>query len=235
MDLQCEIAETDHTYKHYESVGRASVPCAGHEAFEEDLLKSLAMDLQLDCSSWCVYDYYSYAVLAWKWDNGNKCWDLKTWGSCHWDYTNNVNNTEWEDAKEKISIACTQSPTQSPTSCMPFYTWDNDRSEELCNDYGVTDKSYGVSVCSDANSVGKQQQLDDSLANNFFTLCTSWCVYDYDTLLNNVRTGSSDHGGFIWKSADTCWQWVEAWTCFGTSLWEYDEIMAFAGGLCAAQ
>merc|ERR1712087_556548 len=86
MDEHCSVADTALTYKHYSSIGRGAVPCTGFESREADLLKSLAMRLYVDCSSVCVYDFNSNAVEAWKWHNGNQCWDLKTWGSCHWNY-----------------------------------------------------------------------------------------------------------------------------------------------------
>merc|ERR1719494_1251337 len=81
MDSYCSIADTGFTYKHYSDVGRAAIPCSGFEDRQDDLLKSLAMKMFAACTSWCVYDYYSDAELAWKWSSGFLCWDLKTWGS----------------------------------------------------------------------------------------------------------------------------------------------------------
>merc|ERR1719419_41355 len=52
MDEHCSVADTALTYKHYSSIGRYAVPCTGFEARETDLLKSLAMKLYVDCSSW---------------------------------------------------------------------------------------------------------------------------------------------------------------------------------------
>jgi len=195
------------------------------------LLKSLAQELYLSCSSWCVYDYASGGVLAWRWNNNDLCWNLESWGRCQWDFENGMNNTEWEAAKEQISYICTLSPTFAPTLACGSYTWDEERAEELCPlnlGYGSTEKSYGVSVCTDANSATKQQALEDSLANDFYEGCTSWCVYDYDTLINNVRTGSTDQGGFKWNAVDNCWKWVTAGTCFTIKFNEYELVVSKA-------
>merc|ERR1711920_381998 len=147
------------TYKHYSNISRAAVPCSGFEDRAGDLLKSLAMRMYADCSSWCVYDYSSNALLAWKWSNKDLCWNLLTWGSCHWDYSNGMNSTEWNEAKLAITFMCTQSPTQSPTDCVPLYTWDADRAEEICPSLEdiEPDKSFGVLVCDDDTSLETSQ------------------------------------------------------------------------------
>lgn len=239
MDDLCTIEETRKTYKHYSKVGRAAQACVGHEGSQDHLLKSLAMGIYRDCSSWCVYDYNSNAQLAWKWENNNKCWDLRSWGDCHWDYSNKQNNSDWEDAKEIILNMCTYSPTLSPTDCMPYYTWTKERAEDLCEstiDYGRANKSYGVSVCDDDKSSGKQASLEKSLANDFYEDCSSWCVYDYDTILNNIRISSSDYGGFIYKGGEgeDCWKWVTKFSCFDANLEEFELVSVRASGLCAA-
>jgi len=233
MDEYCSVADTGSTYKHYSSIGRAAIPCSGFENLVNDLLKSLAMRMFEGCSSWCVYDYYSNAEKAWKWSSAGSCWDLKTWGSCHWDYALKQNEVEWEEAKESIQWMCTYSPTLSPTDCMPYYTWTEERAEELCPstmDYFDASKSYGVKVCDDAKSVTKQSNLEASLANNFYEKCSSYCVYDYDTVINNIQTSSSDYGGFIWK--DTCYKWVTGFLCFTDALAQFDEVSLRAKDLC---
>jgi len=106
MDEHCTVAQTGHTYKHYSSIGRAAVPCEGSEAHENDLLKSLATSMFQDCSAWCVYDYYSNAVMAWRWSNTNKCWDLTSWGSCHFDYSSQTENWVWLMAKYITTTFC---------------------------------------------------------------------------------------------------------------------------------
>jgi len=235
MENYCSVDDTRFTYKHFSSIGRAAVPCSGYEDRAGDLLKSLAMRMYDDCSSWCIYDYSSNALLAWKWSNNYLCWDLKTWGSCHWDYTNNMNQTGWNDAKLAITLMCIYSPTQSPTDCVPLYTWDEDRAKELCPSLEdvVPDKGFGVAVCDDDKSVTKQANLEKSLANNFFKKCSSWCVYDYDTIMNNIINDSAEYGGFFWKS--NCWEWVTGLTCFTTSLSDFEAVSLRALEQCEVQ
>merc|ERR1719193_1169584 len=130
---------------------------------------------------------------------------------------------------------CIYSPTLYPTDCMPSYNWNEERAEELCsstNDYGSANKSYGVQVCDDNNSVTKQTNLAKSLANNFYTKCTSWCVYDYDTVMNNIQSGSTNYGGFIWRNIDSCWKWVTGYQCFVGSISEFEEVSLRAEDLC---
>jgi len=105
MDDYCSVGNTGATYKHYSRIGRAAVPYPGFEE-PDNLLKSLAMRMYEGCSSWCVYDYYSNAQLAWKWSNVGLCWDLMSWGFCHWDYTIQMSQPEWNDAKEAITLMC---------------------------------------------------------------------------------------------------------------------------------
>jgi len=242
MDSHCTVAETGSTYKHYESIGkrhegRRPVPCSGDEDNEYDLLKSLAMRLFKDCSSWCVYDFPSGAEKAWKWKTSGLCWELVNWGSCHWDYTKDVIATEWTEFKAAVQLVCTHAPSVSPTDCMPKFEWDEARASELCGeDHGSTNKGFGATVCTtDDVSVTKQESLDESLANAFYKHCSSTCVYDYDTVINNIRTGSSEQGGFIWKSARDCWKWVEEdYPCF-TSGSDFHDVSVYAEGECDVQ
>jgi len=83
MDQYCSVQETKLTYKHYESVGRAAVPCTPYEAYADDLLKSLANKLYSQCRAWCVYDFNSKAQVAWQWKNIEKCWMYTLSGYCH--------------------------------------------------------------------------------------------------------------------------------------------------------
>jgi len=232
MDGYCSVADTSLTYKHYSSIGRAAEPCASFEARGADLLKSLAMKMYKDCSSWCVYDFNSNAVEAWKWNNGDRCWNLLTSGSCHWNYVENRANTEWLNALDAVEQTCTYEPTLAPTSCIPYYTWDEDRAVEVCPGNNHPGKSFGMQVCTDAGSANKQTELEKSLANRFFNKCDSWCVYDYDTIINNLRTGSNNYGGFVWRSTDECWKWVTSWQCFVASIEDFNEVSVRAGEMC---
>jgi len=232
MDSYCSVEDTSKTYKHYSNNSRAAVPCSGFEERAGDLLKSLAMRMYAGCSSWCVYDFSSNALLAWKWSNKHLCWNLLTWGSCHWDYSNRMNSTDWNEAKRAITLMCTHSPTPSPTGCVPLYDWTADRAEELCPSLEDidADKSFGVVVCDDDASSTRQFALELSLANNFFDTCSSWCVYDYDTVVNNIMTDSEEYGGFVWKN--TCWKWVTGWACFDTFLSEFERVSERALDQC---
>jgi len=233
MNDLCDEDETGSTFKHYSNSDRAAVACADYKANEADLFKSLAMRLFADCSAWCVYDYASMARLAWKWSNSGKCWKLASMGTCHYDYQKKENNTDWLHAMEQMENVCTYSPTMSPTDCTPYYNWTEERAEDLCpstEDYGPADKSYGVQVCED--SADKQASLEKTLANNFFTKCGSWCLYDYDTIMNSHRSPTST-GGFIWK--DTCWKWVTGYTCFVQSAADFEKIREKAKDQCDLQ
>jgi len=236
MDEYCTVAATLKTFKHYGN--RAAVPCVGYEDYANDLLKSLAMKMYSSCSSWCVYDYSTNAEIAWQWKNNAQCWDRKTWGTCHWDYTNKVNSTEWEYAKTLVKQFCTYPPTAAPTNCISTYEWTQERAEELCTagEYGYADKGYGAVVCIDPASSTQQAQLNATLANGFYTACGSWCIYDFETLTNNVKSGSSDTGGFKWNNANSCWKWVtDANACFTVFTDEFESAQDYAQDFCRAQ
>jgi len=246
MDEYCSVAATRATYKHYSSIGRAAVPCSGFEDRAADLSKSLAQKMYQGCTSWCVYDWYSNAEEAWKWVNPDQCWTVQTWGDCHYDYKNKRNNTLWMNFKSDMSLMCTHSPTQSPTplpptrsptrspiDCDATYTWDEARAVENCPRPQKADKSFGVLVCDDDVSRTKQASLEKSLANKFFKNCGSWCVYDYDTIINNIKTGSEEYGGFTWKNP--CYKWVTGFGCFeNNGLRDFQAISTRAEDLCDA-
>jgi len=82
---------------------------------------------------------------------------------------------------------------------VPLYTSDADKAEEICSSLEEIepDESIGVSVCDDDTSSTKQASLEKSLANNFFDKCSSWCVYDYVTITNNIINDSVEYGGFV--------------------------------------
>merc|ERR1719320_672601 len=228
MDEYCSVEDSGFTYKHNSSVGRYPEACSGWEDRQDDLLKSLAMKLYDGCSSWCVYDFYSDAILAWKWKNSALCWDLKTSGSCHWNTANGVNETAWEEAKQTVRYTCTVSPTQSPTDCMPVYVWNQARSEELCPTAVTANKTYGVQACDGTY----QTFLEASLAARMYSKCTSWCVYDYDMILLTVVSGKDGYGGWIWRDGLSCWKWVTDSQCFEASIDEYNEVLEYAANDC---
>jgi len=233
MDGYCSVSATGFTYKHYHSIGRAAVPCSGFEKFSGDLLKSLAMKMYDKCSSWCVYDYFSGAQLAWKWSPSTLCWKLVSWGSCHWDFFNRKKQKKWNDAKLAIDSLCKDIPTSSPTKCMPYNTWTEERAKEICPmDDIIADKRFGVKVCDGGKSAKKQANLEKSLANNFFVKCTSWCVYDYDTVMKNIQNDIIKSAGFIWNRRKKCWRWVTRRTCFTLFNSEFVEVTKRAEAQC---
>jgi len=247
MDEYCSVEDTAFTYKHYNgvldesgtAVDRAPIACTdlnGAESGEQDTLdlqKSLANKLWEDCSSWCVFDWYTEAVEVWKWSDGNKCWTKMTKGSCIYDYTAKEYLPVWYEMQDKVLDVCTLSPTLSPTSCYPEYEWSQERADEVCDPagYGSTDRSFGGAVvCTDSNSAGKQAQLEKTLANEFYAKCDSWCIYDWETLVNDI----DGLGGFIWRS-EGCWKWVTKYSCFEANADQQLEVRAKAMETCAYQ
>jgi len=87
-------------------------------------------------------------------------------------------------------------------------------------------------VCDDDISLTQQASFEKSLTNNFFDKY-SYCVYDYDTVMDNIIKDSAEHGGFIWTTK--YWIWVTGWTCFATSLSEFEAVYARALNQCEAQ
>merc|ERR1719233_1854553 len=105
--------------------------------------------------------------------------------------------------------------------CFPAKrTWNKIRAEKKCPTLMTPDKSYGVQVCDGTSA--NQKKFDYSLANSLFRECDAWCVYDYETLMNNIETGSSDYGGFLWQNSASCWKWVTSGICFTDYIDEYD-------------
>jgi len=248
MNKYCTVETTGKTYKHYagvlnelgEAEDRAPIACSqqdGEEAGPQDTLdlkKSLANKLFQDCSSYCVYDWYSEAKLAWRWKNSDHCWLKMTSGTCFYDYSAKKKELEvWHEMQEKVSTICTYPPTVSPTSCLPRYEWTEERATELCssNSYGKTEKSFkGAVVCSDSGSTDKQDDLELTLANKFYSSCNSHCLYDYKTVLSDIENGM---GGFIWKR--NCWRWVTKYFCFTKAAADLEQIRDFAKGTCSYQ
>jgi len=202
--------------------GVDAVVCPEYEQYYQRRLNySLANRAFLRCSSWCVYDAHSEGYGdaserndAFMWRNPRDCWEPVRGGLCIWGNT-----------KDRDSMADYIENTLCK-ACIPSYSWDADRAIELCRQIRPADKSYGVEVCDDPNSLAKQNSLDKSLANRFFTNCGSHCVYDYDTIMSNGCT----YGGFVWKQ--TCWRWVTGWDCFGKYISEFRKVSSRATNLC---
>lgn len=109
MDAYCSPDATGATYKHHCHIGRAAKPCLRYKMLAENLKKSLAVRLYSDCSSTCVYDYYTNAYSAWRWSADHLCWEFTAWGPCHWDFKSRKMHPEWESAKRRMSLLCPRS------------------------------------------------------------------------------------------------------------------------------
>jgi len=206
--------------------GVDAVVCEGYnQNYQRRLNYSLANRLFLWCSAWCVYDAHtegygaaSELTDAFIWRTDNHCYE-PVQGLCIYG-----NTRERHLMAEYIETLC--------EPCIPSYAWDEDRAEEICRDNVVANKSYGAEVCEDPNSSTKQDNLDESLANKFFTLCTAWCVYDYYTIMNNTRYGTimNNTGGFMWE--ETCWRWVTRGDCFEEHVMEFRAVSLRTAKLC---
>jgi len=245
MEAYCSPNDTGITYKHHCHIGRPAEPCWEFAELAQDLHKSLAMRLYSDCSSTCVFDYYSDAENAWKWSSADLCWDLEAWGSCQWDYLLKKNQPEWDAAKARMSLMCARPAGSAPTKnavtsissgCIPSYPssfWNTDRAEELCpsSKYFKTAIFYGVQACWDTKSAMHQASLYKSLANKFFHRCTSMCIYDHDTIIKNIVHDYANLGGFQWNGK--CWKWVTKGDCFVSPYrHEYEKIYLYAQNKC---
>jgi len=202
--------------------GVDAVVCAGYKQYYQRRLNySLANRAYKKCNSWCVYDAHtegygdaSERLDAFIWRRWDYCWEPVRGGLCI--YGNPDDRDKMADYIENTLCY----------ACIPSYTWDADRAEEVCRTIAKADKSYGAEVCDDPISATKQDSLDKSLANRFFTKCSGHCVYDYDTIMSNGCT----YGGFVWKQ--TCWRWVTGWDCFGKYISEFRTVSSRAVNLC---
>jgi len=212
--------------------GVDAIVCTGYDDFQYRLDHSLANRAFLTCDSWCVYDIYKKGYEAFIWKSAGTCYIPVSKGLCIW--TKSHHREQMTDYIENILCeSTTPEPTEAPTyHCLPLYTWDEDRAEELCPSLEdlVPDRSFGAAVCDDDTSLTKQANLEKSLANDFSIQCSSWCVYDYDTIMNNIKNDSAEYGGFIWKN--TCWKWVTDWACFTSHLYEFDAVSLRALDQC---
>jgi len=119
----------------------------------------------------------------------------------------------------------TQSPTYQPTvGCIKYKVWDELTASENCpsSTWGNTDRGYGSMVACDADL---QANLEKSAANHLFEKCSSYCIYDYDGLMEGR------HFGYIWKKG--CWLAVTKYTCFnGHPLKIFQELLVHVKSIC---
>jgi len=225
MDTLCTVSATGTTYKHYNSIHREPVACSGDLADTLDLKKSLANNLFDNCGAWCVFDWNTQAFDAWSWTPSGLCWSRKSDGFCFYDKTTKTQKQIWTDAKTKLASKC---GFDASSTCYHEYSWTIERASELCTptSYGQTSKSYsGVFICSGDGE--KQTQLEKSLANKLYRSCDSWCVYNWDTLLDD------EMGGYMWNNIDDCYRWVTKGACFSSHLSEYQAAREYMLETCS--
>jgi len=141
-----------------------------NQYYHRRLNYSLANRAYKSCSAWCVYDAHTegYGDVSELFDASiwrkRGCWEPTRTGLCIYG-----NIQEFYLMADYIGNTLSE-------PCIPFYKWSEDRAKEICSSIVSADKSYGAEVCNDPTSSMKQDNLDKSLANRFFTRCTSHCI-----------------------------------------------------------
>lgn len=225
MDKLCSVDATGLTFKHYDSINRAPVSCSGILEDTLDLRKSLANQLFDNCGAWCVFDWNTQALEAWFWEKSQFCWKRKSYGFCFYDYVAKTSTQIVADALAKLASIC----DIDTSACYKEHEWTKARAEVLCSSlsYGHTNKSYsGAHVCSDDSD--EQIKLGKSLANSLYDSCSSWCVYDWDTLISDI----DDAGGYKWDNSGKCYRWVTDGSCFARHGVEYEAVRAYILETC---
>jgi len=225
MDEHCTVSATKTTFKHYETINREPVACSGLSQDTLNLKKSLANELYDNCGAWCVFDWSTQALEAWVWTSSELCWSRKSDGWCLFDNAN-TRTQIWTEARMILASSCN---ANAATFCNNEFEWTQERADDLCasTNYGATDKSYsGANVCADES--GRQAQLEKSLANKLYDSCSSWCVYDWDTLMDNI----DEMGGYKWNNGDNCYMWVTAGACFNAHAAEYQASREYVLETC---
>jgi len=195
--------------------------CTKQEQYQDNLELSLANRLWPACDSRCVYNINATQIAAFLWNNEYQCWRPKSDGLC-------IRSSEFAMMTEYIDN------TLCPADCEPYYEWSAIREGELCPGGSESDTiSYDAVLC--ANSDSEQEKLEESLANQLFHDCSSICVYDYNTLRNNILNESNDYGGYIWRASKSCWKWVTEGRCFNNLVADFDEAMSRVEKVCSDQ
>merc|ERR1719233_310858 len=123
------------------------------------------------------------------------------------------------------TVAPTSEPTDVPT-CIKYETWTDITANETCpnGSWGNTDRGYGSMVACDSNL---QAKLEESAANRLFHLCSSYCIYDYHSLL------AQQQAAYIWKSSQQCYLAVDRWTCFSGHAYQiFVGLQDYAAAIC---
>merc|ERR1719285_207676 len=140
-------------------------------------------------------------------------------------------NSPTIDPTESPSMSPTSDPTEFPTNqptsgCIEYKTWDELTASETCppGKWGATDRGYGTMVACDSDL---QAKLEESAANELFQQCSSWCIYDYDALLEGRQYA------YIWRKNTRCWKAVTKYTCFsGHAYGIFEELVVHVGSIC---
>jgi len=123
----------------------------------------------------------------------------------------------------------TENPSPNPTTpaptCIPYMSWNENYATEACpqGTWGGTNKGYGTMIACDQSY---QTELEESAANELYKSCSSWCIFDFQSLLSETRLA------YIWKKKG-CWQAVTKWSCFQKgSLTFFEELVDYAPTIC---
>jgi len=194
------------------------------------------------CPHWCMYDPLSIVgnAVGFKWHNCLACWNVLVGASNPLRYIHSKAEWDWATSKARnwccpptFTEAPTLGPSPTPRVCSPYNSWNEVRASELCPTTVQADKSYAINVCDETEAT--QKKLEDSLANQFYKQRSFWCVYDYETLINNTKTGSSDKGGFQWENNNSCWKWEIGGFCFTSAYDEFVEVPSLATVTCITE
>lgn len=122
----------------------------------------------------------------------------------------------------------TRAPTRSPTinpiaSCNEVKSWSEATQEATCpqGSWGKTNRGHGTMFACESDH---QLRLEESMANEFYAKCTSWCVYDFQSTINEV------YGAHIWRPIG-CWDYVTRGHCF-KDLTLYNSFVSYTKTLC---
>jgi len=178
--------------------------------YQLKLEESQANKMFAKCSSWCIYDFQSVrdnekGGYIWQKEG---CWKFVTKYHCFTD----GRLDDFNVLVDKVSTICpgTIAPTtQSPTFCVDYALWSKEVADDTCSEgtWGSTNRGFESMLACDLKY---QLKLEESQANKMFAKCSSWCIYDFQSVRDNEK------GGYIWQK-DGCWKFVTKYHCFTDS------------------
>jgi len=134
-----------------------------------------------------------------------------------------TNNPSQDPTTEYPTDQPSLSPTSMPT-CIQVKSWSKETEEATCPEgsWGKTDRGYeSLSAC----EPDYQLILEESIANELYKNCISWCTYDLQSTRNEV------YGAHIWR-AKGCWDHVTKGHCF-KDLSLYNHFVNYTKTLCS--